>query len=165
MNKMNTQIYNQASNQDQYNDTYWMNCALDLAKRAEEMGEVPVGAIVIYENEIIGSGYNQSISVKDPTAHAEIIALRQAAQKVNNYRLLNTTLYVTLEPCVMCAGAMVHARIQRLVFGAKDSKMGAAGSVLNLVQEPRLNHRIQYEGGILAEPCAHLLRDFFRSRR
>lgn len=146
-------------------DEYWMNQALELARHAESLGEVPVGAIVVFDNEILGQGWNQPIGANDPTAHAEIVALRHAAQKINNYRLINTTLYVTLEPCAMCAGAMVHARIQRLVFGAKDPKLGAAGSVLNLIQEPQLNHRIISDGGVLADPCAHVLQKFFRHRR
>jgi tRNA(adenine34) deaminase len=149
------------SNQDEY----WMRHALSLAKRAELLGEVPVGAVLVLENKLIGEGWNQPIQGKDPTAHAEILAIRHGALALNNYRLIDTTLYVTLEPCAMCAGAMVHARIGRLVFGAFDPKTGAAGSVFNLLQDKRLNHQISIEGGVLAEPCGELLRDFFRSRR
>lgn len=146
-------------------DPNWMAHALSLAAKAEAHGEVPIGAILVLDNEIIGEGWNQPIRASDPTAHAEILALRQGATHINNYRLLNTTLYVTLEPCAMCAGAMIHARIQRLVFGAADPKAGAAGSVLNLLQNERLNHRVMCEGGVLAEPCGELLRRFFKERR
>jgi tRNA(adenine34) deaminase len=146
-------------------DEFWMQKALELAKQADDLGEVPVGAVLVYENEIVGEGFNQPILSKDPTAHAEILALREGAKKLGNYRLLNTTLYVTLEPCTMCAGAMVHARVHRLVYGAKDPKTGACGSLMNLVQEPRFNHRLLVAGDILAEPCGKLLRDFFSSRR
>jgi len=146
-------------------DQKWMTRALELAKKAESEGEVPVGAVLVFQDEIIGEGWNQPIRASDPTAHAEIEALRQGAVHLKNYRLLNTTLYVTLEPCVMCAGAMVHARIQRLVFGAFDPKTGAAGSVLNVLQDERLNHRVTFEGGVLAEPASELLRSFFKGRR
>ncbi len=146
-------------------DEYWMRRAFELAFFAKKNNEVPVGAILVFEDKVIGEGWNQPISANDPCAHAEILALRNAAQCLSNYRLPNTTLYVTLEPCAMCAGAMVHARIQRLVFAAYDSKTGAAGSVLNIVQEPRLNHQVQVEGGLLALESATLLRDFFQSRR
>ncbi len=142
-----------------------MRRALALAKKAEALGEVPVGALLVLDDELVAESFNQSIQAKDPTAHAEILVLRQAAQKLNNYRLINTTLYVTLEPCPMCAGAMVHARVQRLVFGALDPKTGAAGSILNLVQDPRLNHRINCHGGVLPGECGDLLREFFRTRR
>lgn len=139
--------------------------ALSLAAKAEAHGEVPVGAVLVLDNEIIGEGWNQPIGTSDPTAHAEILALRQGAKHINNYRLVNTTLYVTLEPCAMCAAAMVHARVQRLVFGAADPKTGAAGSVLNLLQDDRLNHRVQCESGVMAKTCGELLQNFFKNRR
>jgi tRNA(adenine34) deaminase len=146
-------------------DEHWMERALELARQAQEAGEVPVGAVLVLDNQIIGEGWNRPIQSQDPTAHAEILALRQGALTLNNYRLINTTLYVTLEPCVMCAGAMIHARVQRIVFGAYDPKTGAAGSVSNLFQNPRLNHRIECCGGILDEACGSLLRHFFQARR
>lgn len=146
-------------------DENWMKRALELALRAQAAGEVPVGAVLVAENTVIGEGWNQPIQAHDPTAHAEIIAIRQAAQQLQNYRLVNTTLYVTLEPCAMCAGAMVYARIKRLVFGAYDPRTGAVGSVLNLLQEPKLNHQVSYTGGLLAAASADLLRGFFQARR
>jgi tRNA(adenine34) deaminase len=146
-------------------DEFWMNKALMLAKQAEEAGEVPVGALLVAKNEVIGQGWNQPIGSNDPTAHAEILALRAGAKFLNNYRLIHTTLYVTLEPCLMCAGAMVHARIERLVFGAADPKSGAAGSIMNLVQDPRLNHQISCQGGVLAKECGQILQTFFKKRR
>lgn len=146
-------------------DEHWMQRALELAKLAEQMGEVPVGAVLVLDNKIIGEGYNQPIKAHDPSAHAEMRAIRDAAQFMQNYRLLNTTLYVTLEPCPMCAGAMVHARVQRLVFATKDPRSGAAGSIMNILQDPRLNHRVVVDSGVLAEASGNLLRDFFRSRR
>ncbi len=142
-----------------------MHRALELAMLAEKIGEVPVGAVLVLDNQIIGEGWNHPIQAHDPSAHAEILALRQGAKHIKNYRLVNATLYVTLEPCAMCAGAMVHARIQRLVFGAPDPKTGAAGGVLNLLQEPRLNHQVRCEGGLLSLECGELLREFFRKRR
>lgn len=145
-------------------DIEYMEQALVLAQHAEEQGEVPVGAILVLDDEIIGQGWNQPISTNDPTAHAEIIALRQGAAKLNNYRLLNTTLYVTLEPCVMCIGAMLHARIKRLVFGTFDPKTGAVESVFNLL-DTKLNHQITYQGGILADKCGEVLSAFFKQRR
>lgn len=147
------------------NDETWMRVAISLAEKAESMGEVPVGAVVVANNQIIGQGFNQPIRANDPCAHAEILAIRQAASHINNYRLVKTTLYVTLEPCVMCAGAMIHARIERLMFGAFDPKSGAAGSVLDLMQVPSLNHRIVAQGGLLEESCGDLLRSFFRKKR
>ena len=143
----------------------WMRCALDLAMRAEAEGEVPVGALVVLNGEIIGAGWNQPISSHDPTAHAEIVALRAAATKLGNYRLSGATLYVTLEPCPMCAGAMVHARVARVVFGAADPLAGAAGSVFNLLESSALNHRVQLERGVLAEECGIRLKAFFQARR
>lgn len=146
-------------------DEYWMQKALALANRAAQSNEVPVGAVLVLGDKLIGEGFNQPIQSHDPCAHAEILALRQGAETLQNYRLINTTLYVTLEPCPMCAGAMIHARIHRLVFAAKDPRSGAAGSIMNLLQDPHLNHRVLIEQGILAEPAGHLLRNFFRERR
>lgn len=146
-------------------DDVWMRRALELAQRAEELGEVPVGAVVVADGEVIGEGWNQPISAHDPTAHAEIVALRAAAQRVRNYRLTGATLYVTLEPCAMCAGAIVQARIARVVFGAPDPKAGAGGSVFNLLAHERLNHRAEVAGGVLEAACAGLLQAFFQSRR
>ena len=145
-------------------DIQFMQRALELARQASLLGEVPVGAVLVLDNEIIGEGHNQPIALSDPTAHAEIVALRQAAQKMQNYRLLNTTLYVTLEPCSMCLGALQHARISRLVYAASDPKTGAVESVCRLLDQP-LNHRIQWEKGLLAEESSQLLRDFFKKRR
>jgi tRNA(adenine34) deaminase len=146
-------------------DEYWMRYALELAKRAWEQGEVPVGAVLVQGDKVIGEGWNRPIGQHDPTAHAEIMALRQGGKVLENYRLLDTTLYVTLEPCVMCAGAMVHSRITRLVYGAKDEKTGAAGSLLDVIGHPGMNHQIQIDCGVLAEECAGMLSDFFRMRR
>ncbi len=146
-------------------DKEFMTRALDLAGQAEAQGEVPVGAVLVQDGAIIGEGYNQPIMLADPSAHAEMQALRHAARRVDNYRLSNTTLYVTLEPCAMCAGAMVHARVQRLVFGSKDPKTGAAGSVFNLVQADKLNHQLEVEGGVMAKESGALLKKFFRKRR
>ncbi|WP_036647478.1 MULTISPECIES: tRNA adenosine(34) deaminase TadA [Enterobacterales] len=142
-----------------------MRYALELAKRAWEQGEVPVGAVLVQGDKVIGEGWNRPIGQHDPTAHAEIMALRQGGKVLENYRLLDTTLYVTLEPCVMCAGAMVHSRITRLVYGAKDEKTGAAGSLLDVIGHPGMNHQIQIDCGVLAEECAGMLSDFFRMRR
>lgn len=149
-------------------DRYWMSHALKLAKQAANAGEVPVGAILVLENRLIGQAWNQPIQSCDPTAHAEILALRQGALKLGNYRLINTTLYVTLEPCMMCIGALVHARVKRLVFGAFDLKVKeptAKGGIIDLLQNERLNHQLVVQGGILAEACAMILQDFFRARR
>ncbi|MBA4142151.1 MAG: tRNA adenosine(34) deaminase TadA [Nitrosospira sp.] len=142
-----------------------MLAALDLAAQAEEAGEVPVGAVVMKNGRIIGRGYNRPISAADPTAHAEVMALRDAALHLGNYRLAGCTLYVTLEPCVMCIGAIFHARIARLVFGAVDLKTGACGSVIDLPTEMRLNHHLQVSGGILAEEGGERLKRFFAKRR
>jgi tRNA(adenine34) deaminase len=147
------------------NDEFWMRHALQLAKRAWEEGEVPVGAVLVHEGRVIGEGWNRPIGHHDPTAHAEMMALRQGGKVIENYRLLNTTLYVTLEPCIMCAGAMVHGRVGRLVFGARDAKTGAAGSLLDVLGHPGMNHQVKTEQGVLAEECAALLSDFFRQRR
>lgn len=142
-----------------------MRHALRLAARGAALGEVPVGAVVVAEGRVIGEGWNRPIAAHDPTAHAEIVALRAAAQRMRNYRLTGTTLYVTLEPCAMCVGAVVHARVARVVFGAYDPKTGAAGSVFDLLQSARHMHRVSCTGGVLAEECAALLTDFFRERR
>lgn len=139
--------------------------ALELASTAQAAGEVPVGAIVVKNGVIIGRGYNQPISGRDPTAHAEIVALRDAAKTLGNYRLSDCELYVTLEPCIMCAGAIMHARIARVVYGAPDPKTGACGSVVDLFAESRLNHHTAVTGGILADDAAQLLHDFFAARR
>lgn len=146
-------------------DEEWMQHALRLARRAAEAGEVPVGAVLVKDGAIIGEGWNHPISGHDPTAHAEIGALRAGAAVLGNYRLVNTTLYVTLEPCVMCAGAIVHARVKRLVFGASDPKTGAAGSVFDIFTSGKVNHMVEVEGGLLAEECGRLLTEFFRQRR
>ena len=146
-------------------DAAYMRRALELARHAEEAGEVPVGALVVLNDEIIGEGWNQPIVAHDPTAHAEIVALRAAAARMKNYRIPEAVLYVTLEPCAMCAGAMVHARIARVVYGAADPKSGAAGSVFNLLESSTLNHRAQITRGMLAQECGDILRRFFESRR
>ena len=142
-----------------------MRAALELARQAGAAGEVPVGAVVVLDGEIVGRGYNAPISRHDPSAHAEMMALRDAAQRLGNYRLVGCELFVTLEPCLMCAGAIMHARIARLVFGASDPKTGACGSVVDLFAEPRLNHHAQVTGGIAAGEGAALLGAFFASRR
>jgi tRNA(adenine34) deaminase len=146
-------------------DTFWMRQALALALQAQAAGEVPVGALVVRDSEIIGVGFNGPIGACDPTAHAEIVALRAAAARMGNYRLVGCDLYVTLEPCAMCSGAIQHARIRRLVWGAPDPKTGACGSVLNLFAEARLNHHTCVTGGVLAEQSAAYLRAFFAQRR
>jgi len=146
-------------------DQEHMQRALALAARAEAEGEVPVGALVVCNGEIVGEGWNRPISARDPTAHAEIVALRAAAQRLDNYRLTGCTLYVTLEPCPMCAGAIVHARIARVVYGAVDPLAGSAGSVFELLQSAKLNHRASVQGGVLAESCSTQLKAFFQSRR
>ena len=144
----------------------FMELALNEAKKAGQIGEVPVGAILVSENgEILSAAHNQTIKRADPTAHAEILTLRQAALEINNYRLLNTTLYVTVEPCIMCMGAIVHARISRVVFGAPDPKWGAAGSLYNFAADDRLNHRVDIITGVFAEDCRRLMQDFFLSKR
>ena len=144
---------------------YWMRHALTLAQRAWDEGEVPVGAVLVHNNQVIGEGWNRPIGRHDPTAHAEIMALRQGGLVQQNYRLLDTTLYVTLEPCVMCAGAMVHSRIGRLIFGARDAKTGAAGSLIDVLHHPGMNHRVEIVEGILRDECAGMLSAFFRQRR
>lgn len=142
-----------------------MQRALELARSAEAAGEVPVGAVIVKDGAIVAEGWNRPIGSHDPTAHAEIVALRTAGEVLGTYRLTGTTLYVTLEPCAMCASAMVHARVQRLVFAATDPRAGAAGSVFNILQHPALNHRVECTGGILADDCSALLRAFFLARR
>lgn len=145
-------------------DKYWIRQALQLAQQAANEQEVPVGAVIVIDHHIIGEGYNQPIKQHDPTAHAEINALRKAAAKLGNYRLINTTLYVTLEPCIMCVGAIIHARIKRLVYGASDSKAGAIISKCQL-HNIRSNHKLEITPGILSEECGELLKNFFRARR
>lgn len=146
-------------------DQFFMREAIAQAKLASAVGEVPVGAVVVKDGVIIGRGYNQPIGTHDPTAHAEVQALRQAAQVLGNYRLPDCELYVTLEPCVMCSGAMMHARLSRVVFGAHDFKTGACGSVLDLFKEEKLNHHAEVVGDVLADECVQLLKDFFAQRR
>jgi len=146
-------------------DASWLAHALKLAQRAEQNGEVPVGAVLVENDEIVAEGWNQPISSNDPTAHAEIVALRNGAKYFNNYRLINTTLYVTLEPCAMCVGAIIQARIRRLVFGAYDARAGAVKSVFQLLNEERLNHRVEWSGGLMPEECAAILKAFFQKRR
>lgn len=146
-------------------DEQWMEYALTLARKAGQRHEVPVGAVLVQDAEVLGEGFNSPISLNDPTAHAEIIAIRQAARRRGNYRLPGSTLYATLEPCPMCAGAILHARIGRVVFGAFDDKAGAAGSVVDLLTTRRFNHHCLVAGGVLREPCARLLSDFFAARR
>jgi tRNA(adenine34) deaminase len=146
-------------------DTFWMQHALELARRAGAAGEVPVGAVLVRDDQILAEGWNAPIGQHDPTAHAEIQALRAGAKKVGNYRLLDSTLYVTLEPCVMCAGAIIHARLKRVVYGASDPKTGAAGSVFQILDSDRLNHRVELSSGILADQCGALLSEFFQAKR
>jgi tRNA(adenine34) deaminase len=146
-------------------DEFWMQHALELADKAEQLGEVPVGAVLVADGELIAEGWNQVITTNDPTAHAEVVALRNAGQALENYRLVNTTLYVTLEPCPMCAGALVHSRVARVVFAAPDPRTGAAGSVFNLLQAPQLNHQCQITSEVLQNLCADKIRQFFKRRR
>ncbi|MGV2870969.1 tRNA adenosine(34) deaminase TadA [Colwellia sp. E150_009] len=150
---------------DESNDQYFMQRAYELALQAEKIDEIPVGAVVVYQGKIIGEGFNQSILLNDPSAHAEMLAIRQAGQQLNNYRLVNCTLYVTLEPCPMCAGLLVHSRIKRLVYASADLKTGAAGSAFNLVSSTQLNHQIIVDQGIMAQQCSALLSGFFKRRR
>jgi len=144
---------------------HWMQKALELAEKAEEQGEVPVGAVLVKDNEIIGQGFNQPISTHDPSAHAEIIALRQAAKQIKNYRLVDTTMYVTLEPCAMCAMAMVHARVKTLIYAASEPRTGADGSLYQLLQHQGHNHQIEVIFGIMQEESSELLKAFFKQRR
>ena len=142
-----------------------MQEALSEAEKARDIDEVPIGAVMVYKNEIIARAHNQVITLNDPTAHAEILAIKQAATQLGNYRLLNTALYVTLEPCCMCAGALVHARIKRLVYAASDRRAGAAGTLFNVTSNALLNHRIKVESGLLAEPALQLIQSFFKQKR
>jgi tRNA(adenine34) deaminase len=146
-------------------DRQFMEQALEQAGLAALAGEVPVGAVIVRNGEVISKGFNQPITNHDPSAHAEMLALRDAALSAENYRLPGTTLYVTLEPCIMCAGAMLHARVDRIVYGAADPKTGAAGSVLDVFSSKQINHQTVIEGGMMAQECAQLLRDFFKERR
>lgn len=147
-------------------DAAWMRHALELARRAEaEHGEVPVGAVLVHDGQVVGEGWNRNIGLNDPSAHAEILALRDAGQRLANYRFPGSTLYVTLEPCAMCSMAIVHARVARVVYGATDPKTGAAGSVFDTLVSERHNHRVAVQGGVLADESADLLRTFFRKRR
>lgn len=146
-------------------DESYLQLAIEQGRLAAVAGEVPVGAVIVYDSEVIATGQNYVLRNIDPTAHAEIVALRAAALHLNNYRLTGCELYTTLEPCSMCAGAMIHARISRLIYGAADPKAGAAGSVLEVVNHPQLNHQMQLTSGILADECGELLRSFFRERR
>lgn len=150
---------------NEISDEAWMRYAFRLAQRAEQLGEVPVGALVVKDNQCIAEGWNSSIASHDPTAHAEMVALRNAGLILENYRLCEATIYVTLEPCVMCMGAISHARIKRLVFGAFDPKRGAVCNALRLTDADFLNHRISWVGGVLEMECSEMLRDFFRARR
>ena len=155
----------QLADNDKLDDQYWMNRAIELAKKAAEQGEVPIGAVLVKDGELVGSGWNQPISGCDPSAHAEIMALRNAASNVQNYRLPGTTLYVTIEPCAMCAGAMLHARISKLVFGAPEPRNGAVVSQLNILDNPRLTHQIEWQAGVLEQTCKEQMQSFFRARR
>ena len=146
-------------------DGQFMERAIDLAKEARDRDEIPIGAVVVQDNNIIGEGFNCPISEHDPSGHAEVIALRNAGVNISNYRLPGSTLYVTLEPCIMCAGAILHARVERLVFGARDAKYGAAGSQLNLLESRFLNHRCTITAGVMQQACQYLLLQFFRERR
>ncbi len=144
---------------------FWMKKAMDCAKQAELIDEVPVGAVIVKDNEMIGYGYNQVISLNDASAHAEIQAIKNTGKSINNYRLVNTTLYVTLEPCMMCVGAIVHARISQVVFAAYDKKTGMAGTCENCFDKPYHNHQVEVQGGVLEKDCANLLQRFFKKRR
>ena len=149
-----------------HDDNYWMGQALQLAAKAEEQGEVPVGALIVIDDDVIAEGYNNPITTHDPTSHAEIDAIRVAGESLKNYRLCGATLYVTLEPCVMCAGAIIHARIDRLVYGANDPKAGAAGSIFDLLPpDHRFNHKLEVTPGVMAEQCSAQLSNFFKRRR
>lgn len=146
-------------------DTTYMERALTLAQQAADLGEVPVGAVVVANNQVIGEGFNQPIKANDPTAHAEIVAMRNAAAYLENYRLSDCDLYVTIEPCTMCVGAMIHARIRRIIFGAPEPRAGALTSQLKLLDQSHFNHSIDWVGGVLEQPCGALIKDFFKSRR
>tara|TARA_R110002111_G_scaffold233392_1_gene294461 strand:+ start:841 stop:1308 length:468 start_codon:yes stop_codon:yes gene_type:complete len=146
-------------------DKDYMQCAFELAEKAKFQDEVPVGAVIVHEGKVIGEGWNQPISSNDPTAHAEILALRDAAKKLGNYRLPEATMYVTLEPCAMCAGAIVHARLEKLVYAITDPKTGACGSVFNLLQTEELNHKVEIQKGVMEDECRSLIQDFFKEKR
>ncbi|MGY3852083.1 tRNA adenosine(34) deaminase TadA [Aeromonas aquatilis] len=146
-------------------DEQWMRHAMTLAARAEGIGEIPVGAVLVLDGQVVGEGWNRSISEHDACAHAEVMAIRAAGKQLANYRLLDTTLYVTLEPCCMCAGALIHSRVKRVVYGARDFKTGAAGSVFEILQDPRHNHSVELTGGVLADACSAQLSAFFKRRR
>jgi tRNA(adenine34) deaminase len=163
MNEDNQQRDTKSS--DEYDDTYFMGLALEHAAEAQRLGEVPVGAIIVRNGQVIATGRNAPIGTNDPTSHAEIEAIRQATTAQGNYRLSGCTLYVTLEPCLMCAGAMTHARIERLVFGCSDPGAGAAGTLYNIPEDERLNHRLEVSRGVRSEESGQLLRQFFRQRR
>ena len=152
-------------NTSKVTDERWMRLALEQAKQAESEGEVPVGAVVVIDDKVIGQGRNQTLGLHDPSAHAEIMAMREAGKTLFNYRIPGSTLYVTLEPCIMCAGAILHARVERVVFGARDEKTGAVGSIANLLENPLANHRCRVTAGILPEPSRLLLGNFFQQRR
>jgi len=149
----------------EHSDEYWMQQALMLAQKAEIQDEVPVGAVIVKDNQLIAEGWNQPIQNNDPSAHAELSAMRKAGQALNNYRITDTTLYVTLEPCSMCVGAMIHARVNRLVFGAYDMKTGAAGGAINLIADSFHNHKVEVQGGVMEEECKNILQSFFKRRR
>lgn len=146
-------------------DEFWMSEAMKLADKAAAQGEIPVGAILIQNGKVIGRGWNQSITLNDPTAHAEVMALRDAGQHLNNYRIINSTMYVTLEPCAMCSGALVHSRIERLVFGAHDYKTGAVESVMKVLTHESANHIVEYQSGVCGKECSAQLSNFFKMRR
>jgi len=146
-------------------DAYWMELALELARSAAAAGEVPVGAVVVKDGVVLGRGHNRNLTDNDPTGHAELVALRDAAARLGNHRLVGCTMFATIEPCAMCAGAMVHSRLARLVYGASDPKAGAAGSVLTVLNHPRVNHRMEVTAGVLADRCSEVLTSFFQSRR
>ena len=154
-----------SDNIDMTTHIFFMQKALEQAHIAQSIGEVPVGAVLVCNNEIIGYGHNQCITKNDPSLHAEMVAIRHAAEALQNYRLLDTTMYVTLEPCAMCAGLMVHARVKKVIFGTKDSKTGAAGSVIDLLQHEYVNHKVEVLSGVLQEECSRCLSDFFAQRR
>lgn len=156
---------NRATEAPSEQDERWMQHAMALASQAEGIGEIPVGAVLVLDGEVVGEGWNRSISEHDACAHAEIMAIRTAGARLQNYRLLDTVLYVTLEPCCMCAGALIHSRVKRVVYGARDLKTGAAGSVFEILQDPRHNHRVELCGGVLADACSAQLSAFFKRRR
>jgi len=163
--KENSLDNNSSNGANENNDQHFMQKAYELAQQAEQLDEIPVGAVVVYQGKVIGEGFNQSILLNDPSAHAEMIAIRQAGKILKNYRLLDCTLYVTLEPCPMCAGLLVHGRIKRLVYASPDLKTGAAGSTFNLVNNEQLNHQVTVTEGVMKEQCSQLLSAFFKRRR